>query len=115
MEVTEAQRILKSLLESVISRQHVGQHILLCGKTALYRKTLLAVVAQVEGITLRNPSISVLERAGDMAALLSSLKSGSFLFIDDLHRLAKPPREILAGAMENFTLSLEIGQGPKMK
>ena len=113
MVESEAKRILQGLLESAVRSSQAGQHILLCGKASLCRNAFLAVVSVVEGVTLRSPLVSTLERAGDMAATLSTLKSGSFLFIDDLHRLSKPPGEILAQAMDGFWLHIEVG--PRLK
>jgi holliday junction DNA helicase RuvB len=115
MEENEAQHILKSLLESAVSRHQAGQHILLCGNRARCDKTLQTVIPQIEGMTLRHLSASVLERAGDVAAILTHLNSGAFIFIDDLHRLSKPACEILEPALERYTLRMDVGKGTQMK
>lgn len=115
MQQKEAQRILQGLLQSAKQHDLTPEHILLSGRGLICVRTLQAVLAEVQGLTLRHSLGSVLERAGDMAALLSSLNSGSLLFIDDLHRLAKPSGDLLAQGMDSFTMRIEIGRGPTMK
>ncbi|MEP7286743.1 MAG: hypothetical protein ABI947_13365 [Chloroflexota bacterium] len=114
MMPTEAQRILKDLMENAVSRGQVGSHTLLYGQPHLVRDTLFAAVAQVEGVVLRNPSILTLERVGDLAAVLTHLQSRNFLFIDHFHLLSTPSIELLPELM-HFSLPIKVGHGSEMK
>jgi len=93
-------------------RREPLDHVLFHGPPGLGKTSLACVVAREMGAPLRTSSGPSIERAGDLAALLSNLNSGDVLFIDEIHRLPASVEEILYPAMEDFQLDLMIGQGP---
>ena len=87
-------------------------HVLIFGPPGLGKTTLANIVAQEMGVKIKSTSGPVLERAGDLAAMLTSLEEGDVLFVDEIHRLSPVVEEILYPAMEDYQLDIMIGEGP---
>ena len=94
------------------SRAEALDHVLFFGPPGLGKTTLAQIVARELGVGFRATSGPVIQRAGDLAAILTNLQPRDVLFIDEIHRLAPPVEEILYPAMEDFQLDLIIGEGP---
>ncbi len=100
------------LLKSAMRRGSPPDHILLSGSPGLGKTTLAMIVAAELGTGLRITSGPAIERSGDLAAVLTSLSLGDVLFIDEIHRIAKPAEELLYSAMEDFRVDVIVGKGP---
>ncbi|MEP6658580.1 MAG: Holliday junction branch migration DNA helicase RuvB [Acidimicrobiales bacterium] len=100
------------LLEAARRRGQAADHILLAGPPGLGKTSMAGIVAAEMGAHLHITSGPALERAGDLAAILSKLEDGDVLFIDEIHRLPRPVEEILYPAMEDFCLDIVVGKGP---
>jgi len=99
-------------IEAACSRKEPLDHTLVFGPPGLGKTTLAHIIASEMGARLKTTSGPVLERAGDLAALLTNLEAGDVLFIDEIHRLSPVVEEILYPAMEDYRLDILIGEGP---
>jgi Holliday junction DNA helicase RuvB len=103
---------LELLLGSALRRGRPPDHILLSGAPGLGKTTIAMIVAAELGAGLRITSGPAIERSGDLAAVLTSLSTGDVLFIDEIHRIAKPAEELLYSAMEDYRVDVVVGKGP---
>ena len=103
---------LRVFIEAAKRRREALDHVLFCGPPGLGKTTLANIIAHELGVCIKTTSGPVLERAGDLAAILTSLQENDVLFIDEIHRLNRVVEEILYPAMEDFQLDIIIGQGP---
>jgi Holliday junction DNA helicase RuvB len=103
---------LEILLRAAAARGQAADHLLFAGPPGLGKTTLAGIVAAELGVGLRVTSGPALERAGDLAAILTNLEDGDVLFVDEVHRLPRPVEEVLYPAMEDFQLDIVIGKGP---
>jgi holliday junction DNA helicase RuvB len=106
---------LSVFIQAAKARGEALDHVLFCGPPGLGKTTLANIIAHELGVSIKSTSGPVLERAGDLAAILTNLQSGDVLFIDEIHRLNRVVEEILYPAMEDFQLDIIIGQGPSAR
>jgi len=111
----EIKEKLKVYTQASKLREEPLDHLLLFGPPGLGKTTLAKVVAEELGVNIKTTSAPVLERTGDLVAILSSIENREILFIDEIHRLPKPVEEILYSAMENFCVDMIVGQGAGAK
>ena len=103
---------LSLVLAGARNRGVTPDHVLLSGPPGLGKTTMAMIIAQELNTNLRMTSGPALERAGDLAAMLSNLMEGDVLFIDEIHRIARPAEELLYMAMEDFRIDIIVGKGP---
>ena len=106
---------LSVFVKAAISRKEALDHVLLYGPPGLGKTTLAGIIANEMGVNFKQTSGPAIERAGDLAALLTNLQKGDVLFIDEIHRLSRQIEEILYSAMEDFALDIIIGKGPSAR
>ena len=103
---------LQVVLESAMRRQRPPDHVQLSGPPGLGKTSLAMIISAELGAPFRLTTGPAIERAGDLAALLTSLSEGEVLFIDEIHRIARPAEELLYMAMEDFRVDIVVGKGP---
>jgi Holliday junction DNA helicase RuvB len=108
----ELKEHLDIILEAARRRRQAVDHLLFAGPPGLGKTTLAAIIASEMGVALHITSGPALERAGDLAAILTRLGEGDVLFIDEIHRLSRAVEEVLYPAMEDFQLDIVLGKGP---
>lgn len=106
---------LQLFIDAARGRGEALDHVLLCGPPGLGKTTLANIIATEMGVNIKSTSGPVIERPGDLAAILTNLEPHDVLFIDEIHRLSHVVEEILYPAMEDFQLDIIIGQGPSAR
>ena len=109
---TRVREQLSLILEGALRRGRPPDHVLISGPPGLGKTTIAMIIAAELGAPLRITSGPAIERAGDLAAVLSTLAEGEVVFIDEIHRVARPAEEMLYLAMEDFRVDVVIGKGP---
>lgn len=111
----KAKQNLSVFVKAAVNRREALDHVLLYGPPGLGKTTLAAIIANELGVNFRQTSGPAIERAGDLAAILTNLQDRDVLFIDEIHRLNRQVEEILYSAMEDFALDIIIGKGPRAR
>ncbi|MBN2429478.1 MAG: Holliday junction branch migration DNA helicase RuvB [Deltaproteobacteria bacterium] len=112
---TKVKENLQVFVQAARNRGEALDHVLLYGPPGLGKTTLAYIIAQEMGVNIKTTSGPVIEKAGDLAAVLTNLEEGDVLFIDEIHRLPMVVEEVLYPAMEDFQLDIVIGQGPSAR
>jgi holliday junction DNA helicase RuvB len=111
----KTKRNLEIFIEAARMRGDALDHVLFYGPPGLGKTTLANIIASEMGANIKSTSGPVIEKSGDLAAILTNLKKGDILFIDEIHRLSNVIEEILYSAMEDYNLDIMIGQGPSAR
>ncbi|MBR6503620.1 MAG: Holliday junction branch migration DNA helicase RuvB [Firmicutes bacterium] len=106
---------LETFIEAALQRKESLDHVVFYGPPGLGKTTLAGIIASELGVDFRITSGPAIEKAGDLAAVLTNLNEGDVLFIDEIHRLHKTVEEMLYSAMEDFALDIIIGKGPSAR
>jgi Holliday junction DNA helicase RuvB len=112
---TKAKENLQVFIDAARGRQEALDHVLFYGPPGLGKTTLANIIASEMGVSIKSTSGPVIEKPGDLAAILTNLEAGDVLFIDEIHRLSPVVEEILYPAMEDYQLDIMIGQGPSAR
>lgn len=112
---SKAKENLQIFIEAARGRNEALDHVLFYGPPGLGKTTLANIVANEMGVSIKSTSGPVIEKPGDLAAVLTNLEEGDVLFIDEIHRLSPVVEEILYPAMEDYQLDIMIGQGPSAR
>ena len=110
-----AKKNLSIYIQAAKQREESLDHVLLYGPPGLGKTTLAGIIANEMGVNFRVTSGPAIERAGDLAALLTNLDDQDLLFIDEIHRLSRSVEEVLYSAMEDYALDIIIGKGPSAR
>ena len=102
-------------VQAAREREDVLDHVLLSGPPGLGKTTLAYILAEAMGVNVKATSGPVIDKAGDLAGLLTNLERGDILFIDEIHRMQKAVEEYLYSAMEDFVIDIVIDQGPNAR
>ena len=111
----KAKENLQVFIDAARGRHEALDHVLFYGPPGLGKTTLANIIAAEMGVNIKSTSGPVIEKAGDLAAVLTNLEAGDVLFIDEIHRLSPVIEEVLYPAMEDFQLDIMIGQGPSAR
>ncbi|MGN0106843.1 MAG: Holliday junction branch migration DNA helicase RuvB [Hominilimicola sp.] len=111
----KAKSNLQVYIQAALDRREALDHVLLYGPPGLGKTTLASIIANEMGVNIRITSGPAIEKAGDLAAILTNLSEHDILFIDEIHRMSRTVEEILYPAMEDYALDIIIGKGPAAK
>lgn len=111
----KAKENLQIFIDAARSRRETLDHVLFYGPPGLGKTTLANIIAAEMGVSIKSTSGPVIEKAGDLAAVLTNLEAGDVLFIDEIHRLSPVIEEVLYPALEDYQLDIMIGQGPSAR